>query len=305
MPARRKLLVIEFGRFDRAVGPVDRVVRGRQAEGGLLAVDLEGHLERRRRGGAPRAFGGDQCAVVIVVDRDDVVDAALGDETVDTVGCHGFRIAEHGGDEVRVMQMHVQQGAAGEFAVAEPILPMAVVDARRQTVEVGGAHLAVFARLVVHESVAIGRPCADAHVDVEELVAAFDGLFDLLRLLQIAAERLLGLDVFSSGQGGHDQVFMIRRRHADIDHVDVGVLNHVEAVRIDFDAREIERDGIVVVADVALHAGDVACALNRINIRDRNDLRVRHEIAVDSEMRAAHETETDQTDSDFVHHFLL
>ena len=97
------------------------------------------------------------------------------------------------------MQMHVQQGAAGEFAVAEPILPMTVIDARRQTVEVRGAHLAVFARLVVHESVAVGRPCADAHIDVEELVAAFDSLFDLLRLLQIAAKRLLGLNIFAGG----------------------------------------------------------------------------------------------------------
>ena len=66
---------------------------------------------------------------------------------------------------------------------------------------------------------------------------------------------------------------------------------------IDFDAREIERNGIVVVADVALHAGDVARAFHRINIRHRNDLRVRNEIAVNSEMRAAHETETDQSDS--------
>ena len=98
---------------------------------------------------------------------------------------------------------------------------------------------------------------------------------------------------------------MIRRRNADIDHVDVGVLNHVEAVRIDFDAREIKRNGIVVIADIAFHAGDVARAFHRIDIRDRHDLRVRHEITIHSEMRAAHETETDQSDSDFVHRFLL
>ena len=128
------------------------------------------------------------------------------------------------------MQMHVQQGAAGEFAVAEPILPMAVIDARRQTVEVRGTHLAVFARLVVHESVAIGRPCANAHIDVEEFVAAFNSFLDLLSLLQIAAERLFGLHILAGGQSGHDQIFVVRRRNADIDHVDVRILNHVEAV---------------------------------------------------------------------------
>ena len=130
VPSSRQFLVIQFGRLDFAVRPVDRIVGRRQTERGFFAVNLERHLEGCGGRGSPTAFGRDQCAIVIVLDGDDMVDAALGDETIYTVGSHGLRIAEHAGDEIRVMQVHIQKGATREFTVAEPILPVTVIDAR-------------------------------------------------------------------------------------------------------------------------------------------------------------------------------
>ncbi|MPM41847.1 hypothetical protein SDC9_88507 [bioreactor metagenome] len=233
-----------------------------------------------------------------------IVGALLVPDVFDPESGHCAGTTEEIAHRVAVVEMQIEQRAAGEIAVGEPVLPGVAVDRRRQAAEIGAVELAEFTGLEHGGRVIIFGPGADAHADVEELAALFDRGFDFAHLVEVAAERFFGEHMDAGGQRGQNDLLVPGRGHADVDHVDAARGDHGLRRFIGFDTAEVERHAVVVIADVAHHLADVAGALGRVDVGDR-DHPAAGQLRINPIMSRAHEAQAGESDPYLFHAITL
>ena len=223
-----------------------------------------------------------------------MINAAVLGNNVCAVRNDGLGLSEKVIDLIGVMHVQIQKRAAGDRSVHIPVLPGIAVYSRRNALECGREHPARLAALEILPCRAVFRPCADAKPDIEKAFGLFRRLNDALHFRRRTAERFFAENVFSRGKSRTDEFGMVRRRHADIDHIHRRIGYELQSAPVDGDPCQIKRLGIVAAADVGDHRRDIPLALSQLDIGKRDDLRPAHRL-VYAPMRGSHESETDDS----------
>ena len=196
------------------------------------------------------------------------------------------------------MEVHIQERATRQFIGHVPILPVVSIDVGADSMEVRRPHFPVLSCGQAFVGMPVGGPCPDAHAHVEKLVRSLDGRGDFLGLGQIPAKRLFGIDMLSCCQCRQDQILVPRRGNANVNHVNLWILDQLKTRLVLLDVCEIQRDRIVIVSDVPFTAEILPVSLNGSDACNGDNLCIWNAIAVNPEMQRSHKSQTNDSDFD-------
>lgn len=219
--------------------------------------------------------------------RDQVIDGAA--RLAVAARENGRWLAEQVIDKVRVMNVQVQERAARQLAVAVPTLGHAGDTADRDAEDFSVA-LFSDSRL---QPIPLG-PEPQAHRRHEEPLGLARGVGDLPCDGRGPRERLFADHVLARRERGRRELQVVRRRGADIDDVDLGMVQDLEVIRRAEDARHVELLH-ACAEDVPLGADHVAVGAMGVAITDSADFDIGQE-RVRLEVRAPHHSHPDDSD---------
>lgn len=277
--------------FEHVGRGADEVVIG----GGVFEIHCIGHVKTEARRHSPGTFGMDNGAAG---------DFELGDDVIDGAGVFGItggknarRFAEAILDEIDIVDVEIQERAAGAGALGEMFL--APVRRLGHATEAGAENAAV--GIVCNCLLEPGpfRPEAEAHGGHRKYATTFCGAGvggHLGGCLGIARERFLANDVFTGAEGSGEHFRVLQGGRANIDQIDGGIVEQIIEVARAFNLGHVEAHGIVGV-DVATNVGEIAIEAASAGIADSMDLRLWN-LAIGFDVGRGHEAETDDADVD-------